>query len=121
MSCTLRRFHRPRVPGSDHHHIVPQAWQRFWAPRPELLTANGPLWDRRTIEVCPNCHRTIHEWIVVLMRAGTTDDPLEAKLRAFGNRRLSREQGIALEALTRFVEPGGSLTLLRAKRLFGEQ
>jgi hypothetical protein len=121
MGCSLRKLHVPAAPATDSHHVIPQAWQHFYVPRPELAAANGPVWDTRTVEVCPNCHRRVHEEIVALMRAGRTDDPLEAKLRAFGNRRMSRERTVALQALTRFAEAGGSLMALRSHRLFGAQ
>jgi hypothetical protein len=60
MPCSLRKFHVPKVPAADSHHIIPQAWQHFHTP--------GKLWDLRTVEVCPNCHRRVHEAIVKMMR-----------------------------------------------------
>lgn len=117
MSCTLRKFHIPKPPSSDHHHVIPQAWQRSYAQGTTL----GLLWDRRTVECCPNCHRKIHEAIVQMMRSGHSEDPLDAKVSAFGKKRLTREQTVAYAALIRFREAGGSLVALRTHKLFGEQ
>jgi hypothetical protein len=123
MTCSLRRLHVPAAPATDSHHVIPQAWQHFYQPRPDLAVANGALWDKRTVEVCPNCHRRVHEAIVAMMNNGHdySEDPLDAKKAAFGNRRLTREQAVAYDALTRFREAGGSLVALRSHRLYGAQ
>jgi hypothetical protein len=120
-ACSLRKFHVPKTPATDSHHVIPQAWQHFYAPRPELAVANGALWDKRTVEVCPNCHRRVHEAIVAMMKASTVEAPIYARRAAFGNRRLTREQTVAYEALVRFKQAGGSLNELRSHRLFGAQ
>jgi hypothetical protein len=115
MGCSLRKLHVPKAPAPDSHHIIPQAWQRFQVPE------SMKLWDPRTVEVCPNCHRRVHEALVKMMRAGTTDDPLICKLAAFGSARLKREESVAYLGLTRFVAAGGSLGELRAHGLYGAQ
>jgi hypothetical protein len=111
--CSLYRLHRPTAPRVDHHHVIPRAWQEFW--RIDML------WDSRTVAVCPNCHRAIHEALVLMMRRGTTDDPLDAKLAAFGQRRLNRPQAVAYLGICRAREAGVKLTALRAAGLWGQQ
>lgn len=110
--CTLHRYHRPRALTVERHHIIPQAWQ---------LHTGVALWDKRTVTLCPTSHRNVHYWIVQLMHGGgDSDDPLQAKLMVFGQRRLTREQAIAYDALTRFRGAGFSLVNLRDAHLFGE-
>lgn len=104
MSCTAYRLHRPAPPASDFHHVICQAWQRFWQP---AGATPGALWDPRTIELCPNCHRGVHERIVALMHG-----------KPAGHDRL---WPIAKLALDRFTAAGGSLDALRAAHEFGEQ
>jgi hypothetical protein len=122
-TCSLRRFHVPKTPATDSHHVIPQAWQHFYVPSGVATQASTGLWDARTVEVCPNCHRRVHEAIVAMMRNGQdySESPLEARRAAFGGRRLTREQIIAYEALLRFKKAGGSLVALRAHRLLGAQ
>lgn len=81
--------------------MIPQAWQRF-------AQSHGALWDKRTVELCPNCHRGVHERIVAYMRRGAP----------FGRDRLAR---VAEEAVTRYEAYGGSLAALRAAGLYGQQ
>jgi hypothetical protein len=119
-ACSLRKFHVPKPPATDSHHVIPQAWQHFYVPS---VPSRGEraLWDKRTVEVCPNCHRRVHEAIVAMMKASTVEAPIYARRAAFGNRRLTREQTVAYEALVRFKQAGGSLNELRSHRLFGAQ
>jgi hypothetical protein len=121
-TCSLRRFHVPKTPATDSHHVIPRAWQHFYAEQ-HVRPGTTDLWDKRTVEVCPNCHRRVHEAIVAMMRNGHdySESPLEARRAAFGGKRLTREQAIALEALARFRAAGGSLVALRSHRLFGAQ
>jgi hypothetical protein len=98
MSCSARSVHVPTQPASDSHHVIPQAWQHF---------LKGKLFDRRTVEVCPNCHRGVHERIVVLMHGGSKG---RDKLWAIAN--------LAPE---RYQEAGGDLDTLRAAGLYGSQ
>lgn len=122
-TCSLRRFHVPKTPATDSHHVIPQAWQHFYVPSGAAPNASTGLWDARTVEVCPNCHRRVHEAIVAMMRNGHdySESPLEARRAAFGKKRLTREQAVAFEALARFRAAGGSLVALRAHRLYGAQ
>jgi hypothetical protein len=121
MPCSLRKFHVPKAPATDSHHIVCQAWQHFYVPSGVKENVTTGLWDNRTVEVCPNCHRRVHEAIVAMMKASTVEAPIYARRAAFGNRRLTREQTVAYEALVRFKQAGGSLNELRSHRLFGAQ
>jgi hypothetical protein len=111
-SCTLHRIHRPAALTVERHHIIPQAWQLHDSPA---------LWDPRTVALCPTSHRNVHFWLVQLMHAGAgSDDPLQAKLRLFRGHRLTREQSIAYDALTRYRGTTRSLEALRAAHLYGE-
>jgi hypothetical protein len=123
MPCSLRKFHVPKAPATDSHHVIPQAFQHFYVPSGVKENVTTGLWDNRTVEVCPNCHRRVHEAIVAMMRNGHdySESPLEARRAAFGGKRLTREQAIALEALARFRAAGGSLVALRSHRLYGAQ
>lgn len=113
MACSAYKFHVPSQPSSDSHHVIPRAWQRFWHPTISPATPTGTrvatwdLWDPRTVELCPSCHRGVHERIVALMHG-----------KPRGRDRL---WGIAQLALDRFTAAGGSLDALRAAREWGEQ
>jgi hypothetical protein len=120
-ACSLRKFHVPKTPATDSHHVIPQAWQHFYVPSGVKENVTTGLWDSRTVEVCPNCHRKVHEAIVAMMKSSTVEAALYARRAVFGNRRLTREQTIAYEALARFRAAGGSLVALRSHRLFGAQ
>lgn len=98
MSCSARVVHIPPQPSSDSHHVIPQAWQHF---------LRGALFDRRTVEVCPNCHRGVHERIVRHMHG-----ELPGRDRLWKIARLAAE---------RYVEAGGSLDALRQAGLYGSQ
>jgi hypothetical protein len=65
------------------------------------------LWDRRTVELCPSCHRGVHERIVALMHA-------KPKSR-------DRLWTIAQQALDRYTAAGGNLQALRDAGLYGQQ
>lgn len=124
MTCSLGRVHVPGQPNPDEHHVCPRAWQQFWQPsgaRTASHLIGLALWDPRTITVCPNHHRLVHEAIVLMMRAGTTDEPAEAFKAAYGSMRTTRIRQAGYLALTRWVQAGGSLNTLRAAKLFGEQ
>jgi hypothetical protein len=70
--------------------------------------------------LCPTSHRNVHVWIVTMMKAGLgTEDPLVAKKAVAGNRRLTREQAIAYDALTRFRGTGRSLKALFDAHVLG--
>jgi hypothetical protein len=122
MTCSLRKLHVPKAPAPDSHHIIPRAWQEFFAET--IIVESNPrpvLWDRRTVEVCPNCHRRIHVALVEMMKAARSDDPLALKKAAYGGRRLTREQAVAYTGLTRYSAAGGSLARLQDAKLYGAQ
>jgi hypothetical protein len=116
MSCTLGISHVPKAPASDFHHVIPQAWQRFWQPPPitgpegisMVLAAAGQLWDARTVELCPNHHRLVHEAIVAMMR----DHAKPGRGKIWATARL---------ALDRYTAAGGDLDALRAAGEYGQQ
>lgn len=143
--CSIHRYHWPKALTDESHHVIPQAWQRFaeasragaplqTAAQLALDASSYALWDRETVELCPTGHRNVHAWIVRLMKATPVapspelvdfaDNPVAAKLAVFGLRRLTREQTIAYEALTRFASsarPGGTgLEDLRIAKLWGQ-
>jgi hypothetical protein len=122
----------------EEHHVVPQAWQRFW--RPDDLDNNRTLgerqghalglsvpphmatvylWDKRTMTLCPTCHRNVHHIMVTLMRASVTNDPLDAMKAVFKGRRRSMVQDIAYTGLCRYRQVGGDLRMLREAGLWG--
>jgi hypothetical protein len=125
--CSLARVHVPSQPNPDEHHVIPQAWQRFWTPHiavsaTRIVSDSGPdIWDARTVTVCPNHHRLVHQAIVAMMRAGTTEEPAEAFKAAFGSNRTTKVRQTAYLALTRWVDAAGSLNALRTAKLWGEQ
>jgi hypothetical protein len=101
MPCTAYRYHVPQCPKPDAHHVIPQAWQKF-------LVGGNRLFDPRTVDLCPNCHRGVHARIVALMTNAPT---------------LKRDKlvPIARLALERYVEYGGNLDDLRKAGLWGAQ
>lgn len=114
VKCVLHRYHWPRPLRCELHHVIPRAWQLFWAPEGKL-----GLWAPRTTPLCPTGHRNLHIRMVALMRHAKelgTDDPLEvwtsARLRGRGAK-------LAGEALTDFAAAGGSLQALVAANQLG--
>jgi hypothetical protein len=101
VACAAHRSHRPATPHVlDQHHVIPRSWQHF-----ELGAER--LFDPRTVPLCPNDHRGVHERIVALMKG---EKPGRDRLWP-----------IARLALDRFTAAGGSLDALRNAGLFGEQ
>jgi 5-methylcytosine-specific restriction endonuclease McrA len=49
-SCSISKYHYPRVVDTDLHHIIPREYK-------------GPTIPENLVEVCNNCHRAIHEYI----------------------------------------------------------
>lgn len=49
-TCSLQKYHWPPVTDTDLHHIIPREYK-------------GPTVDKNLIELCNNCHRSIHEYI----------------------------------------------------------
>lgn len=114
--CSIRALHIPPAPAPDSHHLIPQAWQRFWRP----TTGVGAVWYPLLVEVCPNCHRRIHDEIVLMMKT-QSKTPALAREAVYGNKRLTREAAQAYRALVGWSEVGGDLEALYAARLWGQQ
>lgn len=127
-ACALHRHHGTPVPLTvEKHHIVPRSWDRIYippvAPYPGRDPEGGPpLWDARTIPLCPSSHRNIHHWIVALMHAVAAEDPAQALAAVKAANMLARgpQLAVALEALTRFKAAGGSLQQLVAAGEWGQ-
>lgn len=122
--CSLARFHIPGQPLPDAHHVIPQAWQRFYRPTVRPVVSNWALglWHIETVLVCPNHHRLVHEALVALMRGSPgIEVPGDAVSRVFGPLHLTRVRLVALDALSLWVQAGGSLQALRDAGLWGEQ
>jgi hypothetical protein len=134
--CSLHRFHRPTPLTTERHHIIPQAWQIF-ALNDGNITASKArqmaavareggitevaLFDPRTVTLAPTCHRNVHYWIVKLMQTGQGEAPLDGVPMAFGRGgRLSGEQKLAIQALTRWRASGYMLGTLRRAKLWGQ-
>ena len=101
-TCDAHMFHRPKPIAQELHHVVPQAWQKFWRPD----TGIG-LWHPETVPLCPTGHRNVHLYIVAKMQAVASKD----HIRIPNN----KEAQIAQLALTIWIEAGGSLMdLVRA-------
>lgn len=98
-ACTAHRYHYPAPLTLEEHHVLPQAWQNFALGREALF-------DRRTVTLCPTCHRNVHHWIVALMRGADRIRRVECQ--------------IASLALDRWVSTGRSLDDLVAHGLYGE-
>lgn len=124
VGCAAHKTHRPKLWAPlELHHVIPREWQAFYTPTPSTVSGTLPppttavatvvLWDARTVALCRTGHGNVHYWIVRLMRevkAKRTEDPALASAALVGGR--TEEQRIALLALTRMVEAGGSLVAL---------
>lgn len=129
-ACVLHRGHAPAHLTTEFHLVVPVAWQLMWQPsKPWPNGGNDPdgrgaLWDGRGVAVCPTGHRNVHAWIVRLMHAVRSEDPLEAIARVrkdYGAKATgSMEFWTATLALTRWKEGGGSLVALVNAGEWGE-
>lgn len=144
-TCAAHKIHVPRTLTTEMHHVIPQAWQAFWAPASAWWPAAGqpahpgeawmsnhmhdrvrpPVWDPRTIELCPTGHRNVHFYIVRLMHAAT-DESVEQAVKNYLHIDLRRrppraaEFGIAKLALQRWVAAGGSIGVLQANGQWGQ-
>ena len=103
--------------------MIPVSWQQAGyspetAPYPgKDQDGRGPLWDARTVALCPTHHRNVHQYIIKLMLTGEDDPALALKAARLPKR--AAEPQIAYEALRRYVDAGGSLKMLRDRRLLG--
>lgn len=114
VGCALHKYHWPRPSHLEEHHIVPQAWQRFWRSE-----AGYGLWMPDTEPLCRTGHGNVHAHLVRLMKAtlgGDPEDPLAARIAYPGR---GKEYEMAYSALARWKEAGGSLAALRTAKLWG--
>jgi hypothetical protein len=101
--CQAHKFHRPKATYQEAHHVVPQAWQEFWRPDTPVKTH---LWHPETVALCPTGHRNVHYFLVQMMHGLPVPRNNEVK--------------IAQQAMTIWVDAGGSLDALRQAKLWGE-
>jgi hypothetical protein len=127
LACALPGRHSPRNLTVELHHIIPVAWQQFFvppvAPYPgQDPNGRGPLWDARTIALCPTSHRNTHFWIVRLMHAiaAGAPDAMAAWQTLSSRDRRHPEASTAFDALDRFATSGGSLLALTAAGEWGQ-
>lgn len=127
--CSAHRSHHPIPTINELHHVVPRAWQATWAPN---SPASGPIWDPRTVVLCPTGHRNVHYWLVKLMHA--IDDQGASEEAALGQavtrvRRDAKAAGQTIHtaefatsqlAILRWQEAGGSLATLTGAHQWGE-
>lgn len=105
--CVAHRYHWPKPLAQELHHVVPQAWQKFW--QPELQTG---LWHPETVALCPTGHRNVHRIIVAKMRALAGLDHIDIPK--------SKEAEIAQRALSIYIDAGGSLMDLTRAGQWGQ-
>lgn len=117
MPCTIHRQHRPVSLVTELHHVMPQGWQRTWAPDGDT----DRLWHPETVALCPSGHRDVHRIIDALMHSVSDAAGVEgatARVRpTFG--RLS-EFPLAVRALALWEQAGGSFDLLIAHHEYGQ-
>lgn len=124
--CSLHKTHEPRNLTVEEHHVIPRAWQRFYAPSLTPVYAGHydgePLWDARTVPICPTGHRNTHALIVRTMRqvATTESEDIGAAAKAAGVAVHTPTGATALLALERFTAAGGKLLELTAAGELGE-
>lgn len=126
--CDAHRSHHPTPTYQELHHVVPQAWQAFWQPK-----GKTPLWDRRTVPLCPTGHRNVHFWLVRLMEAVDAPDVaaqhtavatairrVRVDAKAGGMTIHTSEFSLSQLALYRWIDAGGQLAALTSAHLYGE-
>ncbi|MGH2878962.1 MAG: hypothetical protein ACRDK4_05060 [Solirubrobacteraceae bacterium] len=125
--CQIHKKHSPANLTAELHHVIPVAWQLFWQPAVAPSPGRDPdgrgmLWDARTVAICPTGHRNVHKWIVELMHACKSEDPMEAAATVKSLYRTARGSQFdwAVQALVRFKEAGGSLQALVNAGEWGE-
>jgi hypothetical protein len=121
-SCALHKEHKPMNLTVEQHHILPQAWQRFWVPPGATISGKALLWDPRTVTLCPTGHRNVHALIVRVMKqvAAQGNEDILAAVHAAGVAHSYPTGKTALLALERFTAAGGKLLELTAAREWGE-
>jgi hypothetical protein len=129
-TCELHADHVPTPMYCELHHIIPRAWQAFWSPptppHPGIYKGQK-LWDARTVVIDRTGHGNVHFWITALMHNFRPWEPGWAfdNLLAFTRKEVGHAGGkadvnCACEALTRWMDSGGSLADLVANGLWGQ-
>jgi len=113
-ACSLHKTHTPRPVVIELHHLIPRAWEHAF-PAPATLPAgavpghdsDGPLWDARTVALCPTSHRNVHAALVAMVRGRP---PVGSRL----------ERSVARLAVSRALEAGITVEMLLAAHQYGE-
>lgn len=125
--CEIHDDHEPLPGYTERHHVVPRAWQTFWAPPGDHPYRAGAVWDSRTVLLCRTGHGNVHVWIVAYMTAAeqvgarnSLGAIFEAGHRLHGHvGGNENERRAAQLALQRWKEVGGSIADLLAHGLYG--
>jgi hypothetical protein len=126
--CSLHTSHSPVNLTIEDHHVIPRAWQRFFAPAPDPSNAEllypghyggETLWDARTVPICPTGHRNVHAIIVATMKRIAREEE-EWPLAIYRAARSGKQRDCAQLALERFVAAGGNLFHLTEFGEWGE-
>lgn len=134
LACVLHHHHAPAPTYQELHHVIPQAWQAHWQPpKPWPNAGRSPdrpgleLWDARTVAICRTGHGNVHFWLVKIMREvtatpdlGQAEHDVKAHARATGLIASVQDFAQAVEAMTRWIDAGGTLDDLAAHHLWGE-
>lgn len=106
--CQLHRFHAPKALRVEHHHVIPQAWQRVWQPR--YWPRPDDLWFSQTTPLCPTSHSNVHTLLVEIMKAYEQRRDLEdAHYFVKKTRGRTKEITVAMYAPQLWISEGGSL------------
>lgn len=127
LGCVAHSYHSPVPLYTELHHVIPQAWQRFWRPstieRPTWKGVEGPppLWAPDTVPLCRTGHGNLHVLLVKFMRAyGQLDMPDgPERIEAAVSGRRGAEAQLAKTGMRRFQAAGGSLEALCGAGQYG--
>jgi hypothetical protein len=95
--CEVHRLHWTPFPTyNEQHHVIPQAWQRFWRPQGSaselrrIAAMNDPpvadeqfeavmagLFDPRVVVVCRTGHGNVHFWLTAMMHVFDDNEQLD--------------------------------------------
>lgn len=107
--CAAHKVHLPAPTYLELHHVIPQSWQKFWS-------GNTELWDPHTVPLCRTGHGNVHFWLVWLMKNYDGSIPKIPLMEKY----VRKEAAIARQAMERWIEHGGSIEALRARKLWGQ-
>lgn len=132
--CALRHHHAPQPRYLEEHHVVPRAWQHYFAPDPSHFDGGGPfhapdrdgLWCTERVALCRTGHGNVHYWIERAMKLYASvpsgPDHSERAMTAARDGQLHighEETVIARQALVLFSDAGGDLVKLTEAGLWG--